>query len=222
MDVRRHVGPRAVGATVAVGVLVLLAGCGGSPADRVAPAPSAPPARTAEPEPPDATLPTLVGRSLPAAEEAAQSAGFFALTSHDALGRQRDQVRDRDWTVCFQDPAPGPVPGSTLVSLGAVRPGEVCPATDLGVDTAADAADAAAAPSDAAAMPDVVGLSVGQATRALGAAAVTLRDATGAGRGVGGDVDAARGWQVCAQEPVAGATRGGPVTLAVVPLAEDC
>ena len=47
---------------------------------------------------------------------------------------------------------------------------------------------------------------------------MTLRDATGAGR----SVDAARNWQVCAQEPAAGAPRGGMVTLAVVTLAEDC
>jgi beta-lactam-binding protein with PASTA domain len=67
-------------------------------------------------------------------------------------------------------------------------------------------------------MPDVVGLSVAQATRSLGTDAVTLRDATGAGR----SVDAARSWQVCGQEPAAGAPRGGPVTLAVVTLAEDC
>jgi len=160
-------------AAVAVGVL---AGCGGA-ADEPVPAPAPPPVRTAEPEPPAAALPDLVGKGLQAAEDAAQAAGFFALTSHDALGQRRDQVLDREWTVCFQDPAPGPAPSSTLVVLGAVRLGETCPATDLG------AAAALADPTveaDPNAVPDVVGLSVAQATRSLGPDPVTLRDATGA------------------------------------------
>ena len=65
------------------------------------------------PEPPAAALPALVGKGLQAAEDEAQAAGFFALTSHDALGQGRDQVQDREWTVCFQDPAPGPAAGSS-------------------------------------------------------------------------------------------------------------
>ena len=213
MDVRRNRGA-ALGVAVVLGAL-LLAGCGGSGAgEGVAAAPSPPPARTAEPEPPAVALPHLVGKGLQAAEDEAQSAGFFALASHDALGKRRDQVLDREWTVCFQDPAPGAIPASTLVVLGAVRLGEACPATDLGAATADDTA-ADTAPD---AVPDVVGLSVAQATRSLGADTVTLRDATGAGRAV----DAARNWQVCTQEPAAGSPRGGPVTLTVVTLAEDC
>ena len=168
--------------------------------------------RTAEVEPPAVALPNLVGKGLQAAEDEAQAAGFFALTSHDALGRRRDQVQDREWTVCFQDPAPGPAPSSTLVVLGAVRLGETCPADRPGYRRGRRRARR----SDA--LPDVVGLSVAQATRSLGSDAVTLHDATGAGR----SVDAARNWQVCAQEPAAGAPRGGPVTLNVVTLAEDC
>lgn len=211
MDVRRN---RRCVAVVAV-ALGVLAGCAGTGADdRTAAAPSPPPARTVEPEPPAVALPNLVGKGLQAAEDEAQSAGFFALASHDALGRRRDQVQDREWTVCFQDPAPGPAPGSTLVVLGAVRLGEACPATDQGAEAAAEGDES----TDATGMPDVVGLSVAQATRSLGTDPVTLRDATGAGR----SMDAARSWQVCAQEPPAGAPRGGPVTLAVVTLAEDC
>ena len=104
MDVRRD---RRCVAVVAV-ALGVLAGCGGTGADdRTAAAPSPPPARTAEPEPPAVALPNLVGKGLQAAEDEAQAAGFFALASHDALGRRRDQVQDREWTVCFQDPAPG-------------------------------------------------------------------------------------------------------------------
>ena len=115
--------------------------------------------------------------------------------------------------MCFQDPAAGSAPSSTLVDLGAVRLGEACPATDQGAVAAMDDDTA-----DGTTVPDVVGLSVAQATRSLGTDPVTLRDATGAGR----SVDAARNWQVCAQEPAAGAPRGGMVTLAVVTLAEDC
>jgi hypothetical protein len=199
-------------ATVAVAVSVgVLAGCGGA-ADEPAPAPAPPPVHSAEVEPPAVALPNLVGKGLQAAEDEAQAAGFFALTSHDALGQRRDQVLDREWTVCFQDPAPGAAPSSTLVALGAVRLGEACPATDLGAAVAVDE------PADPNALPDVVGLSVAQATRSLGTDAVTMRDATGAGR----SVDAARNWQVCAQNPAPGAPRGGPVTLNVVTLAEDC
>jgi hypothetical protein len=200
-------------AAIAVAVVGVLAGCGDA-ADEPAPAPAPPPARTAEPAPPAAALPDLVGKGLQTAEDEAQAAGFFALTSHDALGQRRDQVLDREWTVCFQDPAPGPAPGSTLVVLGAVRLGEACPATDLGAAALADPT----AETDPDTVPDVVGLSVAQATRSLGPAPVTLRDATGAGR----PVDAARNWQVCAQEPAAGAPRGAPVTLTAVTLAEDC
>ena len=211
MDVRRD---RRCVAVVAV-ALGVLAGCGGTGGEnRTAAAPSPPPARTAEPEPPAVALPNLVGKGLQAAEDEAQAAGFFALASHDALGRRRDQVQDREWTVCFQDPAPGLAAGSTLVELGAVRLGEACPATDQGAETAVEG-DGSADPTG---MPDVVGLSVAQASRSLATDAVTLRDATGAGR----SVDAVRSWQVCGQEPAAGAPRGGPVTLAVVTLAEDC
>jgi hypothetical protein len=215
MDVRRNRQQRpAVVAAGVVGAVVLgvLTGCG-SGADERAAAPPPAPVGTPEPVPPALALPDLVGKGLQQAEDEAQAAGFFALTSHDALGQRRDQVQDREWTVCFQDPAAGSAPSSTLVDLGSVRLGETCPATDQGAVAAMDDDTA-----DGTTVPDVVGLSVAQATRSLGTDPVTLRDATGAGR----SVDAARNWQVCAQEPAAGAPRGGMVTLAVVTLAEDC
>ena len=215
MDVRRNRQQRpAVVTAGVVGAVVLgfLTGCG-SGADERAAAPSPAPVGTPEPVPPALALPDLVGKGLQQAEDEAQAAGFFALTSHDALGQRRDQVQDREWTVCFQDPAAGSAPSSTLVDLGAVRLGEACPAADQGAATAMDDDTA-----DGTTVPDVVGLSVAQATRSLGTDPVTLRDATGAGR----SVDVARNWQVCAQEPAAGSPRGGMVTLAVVTLAEDC
>ena len=57
-------------------------------------------------------------------------------------------------------PGAGPAPSSTLVVLGAVRLGETCPATDLGAAAAADPTV-----GRLRTVPDVVGLSVAQATR---------------------------------------------------------
>ncbi|WP_328665390.1 hypothetical protein OG905_00505 [Streptomyces sp. NBC_00322] len=39
-----------------------------------------------------ATLPNLVGKGLQSAQDEAQVAGFYALTSHDAVGRGRNQI----------------------------------------------------------------------------------------------------------------------------------
>ncbi|MCW2904341.1 MAG: hypothetical protein JWO67_6606, partial [Streptosporangiaceae bacterium] len=46
-----------------------------------------------------ATLPNLVGMGLQSAQDTAQAAGFYGLSSHDSLGRARHQVLDRDWKV---------------------------------------------------------------------------------------------------------------------------
>ncbi|MEU4952171.1 PASTA domain-containing protein [Streptomyces lavendulae] len=77
------------------------------------PAPAAP--RTTSPSGPapaakTATLPDLVGKGLQTAQDEAQAAGFHALKSHDALGRDRLQALDRNWKVCTQNPAAGTRP----------------------------------------------------------------------------------------------------------------
>ncbi len=156
---------RAAVAAGVVGAVVLgvLAGCGAGRTSGSQPLRRRPPVRSTGASLPAVALPDLVGKGLQAAEDEAQAAGFFALTSHDALGQRRDQVQDREWTVCFQDPAAGSAPSSTLVDLGAVRLGEACPATDQGTATAVDGDTA-----DGTTVPDVVGLSVAQATRSLG------------------------------------------------------
>lgn len=158
-----------------------------------------------------ASLPNLVGRGLQNAQDAAQAAGFFALTSHDALGRGRHQILDRDWKVCFQSPTSGAVQTSTTVDFGAVKLQESCPAAD----------QAGAEPGPAgASMPNLVGKSVTVAERSLGSdASISFKDATGAGR----SVIVASNWQICAQDPAPGKSYGGvPVTLTVAKFTESC
>lgn len=157
------------------------------------------------------SLPDLVGRGLQNAQDTAQSAGFRALTSHDALGRGRHQIADRDWKVCFQKPAPGRMPTTTPVDLGAVKLPESCPATD----------QAGTEPGPAgASMPNLLGKSVAVADESLGTdASITFKDATGKGR----KVFVPSNWQVCAQDPGPGKPYNGvPVTLTVVKFTERC
>ncbi|MFI8280805.1 PASTA domain-containing protein, partial [Streptomyces sp. NPDC085929] len=91
--------------------------------------PAAPPAKSKT-----AALPNLVGKGLQTAQDEAQAAGFYALKSHDSLGRDRLQVLDRDWKVCSQTPAAGAaVETSTAIDLGAVKLDETCPASDVTV-----------------------------------------------------------------------------------------
>jgi hypothetical protein len=158
-----------------------------------------------------AVLPDLVGRGLQNAQDAAQDAGFFALTSHDALGRGRSQLLDRDWKVCFQDPAPGMVRTSTTVDLGAVGLDESCPATDQ--------AESLPGPAGAT-MPDLIGKSAAVAMESLGDnASISFKDATGADR----TVLVPSNWQICAQDPEPGTPYDGiPVTLTVAKFAESC
>jgi hypothetical protein len=166
--------------------------------------------------PPDKTaqLPDLVGKGLQVAQDSAQAAGFFSLSSHDASGRGRSQVLDRNWKVCFQQPAAGLLSTSTKVDFGAVELTEVCPATDLGTTPSS------AAGTPPSVMPELVGKSVNVAKTALGSdASVTLVDATGKGRSVFLESN----WQVCSQSPAAGQPYAGePVTLNVVKFGETC
>ncbi|MBB5936234.1 hypothetical protein [Streptomyces zagrosensis] len=74
-----------------------------------------------------AALPHLVGKQLQAAQDAAQEAGFYNLTSHDATGDNRFQVYDRNWIVCSQTPGPGTQSLTTQVDFGAVKDSETCP-----------------------------------------------------------------------------------------------
>jgi hypothetical protein len=157
-------------------------------------------------------LPNLVGKGLQYAQDSAQAAGFYSLRSHDALGRGRHQVLDRDWKVCFQQPGAGLIPTSAEVDFAAAKTEESCPA--------ADSTPVAEGDAGAATMPRVIGQSAQVAQTALGnSASVTLVDGSGAGRAV----LVASNWKVCRQSPAAGTPYAGvPVTLTVVKFAESC
>ncbi|WEV26688.1 hypothetical protein OYE22_16885 [Streptomyces sp. 71268] len=74
-----------------------------------------------------ALLPDFVGRQLQAAQDAAQEAGFYNLTSHDVTGENRFQVYDRNWHICSQTPNPGAHAPDSKVDFGVVKNNETCP-----------------------------------------------------------------------------------------------
>jgi len=168
-----------------------------------APAP-APPAKGKT-----ATLPNLVGKGLQTAQDEAQATGFYALKSHDSLGRDRMQVLDRDWKVCSQTPTGGaPAETSTTIDLGAVKLEEACPASDV------------TAPKSAVSMmPNFVGQGMKAVRGALPSnASITVKDAS-----QGRMVLQESNWKVCTQAPAAGsALSGQPVSFTVVKTDETC
>ena len=164
----------------------------------------------AAPAKPSRVLPNLVGKGLQVAQDRTQAAGFDKMTSHDASGRKRVQIFDRDWKVCFQSPPAGSHPASTKVDFGTVKIQERCPARDKGND-----------PIRARQiMPDLRGKSAAAAFAFLGLdASITWRDGTGADRAILLPTN----WKVCAQTPKPGAKYNGvPVTLTVVKISEKC
>ncbi|MCX4909222.1 PASTA domain-containing protein [Streptomyces sp. NBC_00878] len=157
-----------------------------------------------------ATLPNLVGKGLQVAQDQAQEAGFYGLTSHDALGRARLQAFDRYWQVCSQTPKAGEHPTDARVDFATVKLDETCPAEEEGAEPVAAGSK----------MPDVKGKSVKPARQALDSnAGITINDASGQDRFVLVESN----WQVCTQEPAAGAELDGrPVTLTAVKYGEPC
>ncbi|MFD3937241.1 hypothetical protein ACFWSF_15460 [Streptomyces sp. NPDC058611] len=94
-------------------------------AQRTTPPPAAP---APPPAPATAAVPNFVGMVLQSAQDGAQAAGFFLMTSHDALGKNRLQVLDRNWRVCTQTPAAGTKTGTdTKLDFGTVKLEERCP-----------------------------------------------------------------------------------------------
>ncbi|WP_328940366.1 hypothetical protein OG259_00735 [Streptomyces sp. NBC_00250] len=177
-----------------------------------APSPSTPkaPASSKPAKGAKATVPNFVGMGLQSAQDAAQELGFYALTSHDALGRGRVQALDRNWKVCNQSlPAGASTAVTTRLDFGAVKLEEACPAKE------------AEAPSTAGGkMPDFTGKSVKAARGALDAStSITVTDATADGRMVLMESN----WQVCGQTPSPGAALNGqPVEFTAVKFGEDC
>lgn len=156
------------------------------------------------------TVPNFVGMGLQSAQDAAQDAGFYSLKSHDALGRARYQILDRDWKVCSQTPKAGAKTStSTKLDFGAVKLDETCPSKDQSAPSAAGGK-----------MPSFKGKSVKAARAALDSStSITVNDASGDDRFVLLESN----WKVCSQKPTAGAKlHGQPVTLDAVKFDESC
>ncbi|MFJ1866295.1 hypothetical protein ACIOD1_16835 [Streptomyces sp. NPDC088097] len=193
----------------AASVLALTA-CDPQVADSGKPStPGTPAASSTAPSTKTATLPDLVGKGLQTAQDEAQRAGFFVLTSHDALGSERLQALDRNWKVCSQTPgASARLDTKTAVDFGAVKLEETCPATD------------APAPKPAGdVMPNFVGQGMKAVRSALpGNASITVKDAVQSRM-----VLQESNWKVCTQDPKAGAALSGrPVTFTVAKTEESC
>lgn len=155
-------------------------------------------------------VPNFIGMGLQSAQDTAQAAGFYTLTSHDSLGRARNQILDRDWKVCSQNVAAGKtVSTDTELDFGTAKLDETCPKTDQAAPSAAGAT-----------MPDFTGKSVKAARAALDSGtSVTAKDASTEDRFVLLESN----WQVCTQTPKAGtALNGQPVEFTAVKFGETC
>ncbi|MFD9003274.1 hypothetical protein ACFV0T_20240 [Streptomyces sp. NPDC059582] len=156
------------------------------------------------------TVPDFVGMGLQSAQDTAQEQGFYALTSHDALGRDRNQILDRDWKVCSQSVQAGTSSAvDTELDFGAVKLDETCPKKDEKAPSVAGGR-----------MPDFAGRSVKAARGALDAGtSITVKDASADDRWVLVESN----WQVCTQSPAAGTTLNGQqVAFTAVKFGESC
>ncbi|MFC0548918.1 PASTA domain-containing protein [Kutzneria chonburiensis] len=76
-------------------------------------------------------MPNLVGSGLQDAQDAIQKLTdnkIFFTSSHDAGGRGRHQVLDRDWKVCNQNIAAGTqIQAGVKIDFGVVKLSERCP-----------------------------------------------------------------------------------------------
>ncbi|MER6624191.1 PASTA domain-containing protein [Streptomyces sp. NPDC000931] len=157
-----------------------------------------------------AALPDMVGKGLQSAQDEAQAAGFYHLTSHDALGRGRNQILDRGWKVCSQTPESGTHTTDTEVDFGTVKLEESCP----------EGGDQGEPEEAGSTMPDFTGKSVKVARQALDSStSITVDDVSGQGRMVLIESN----WQVCSTDPAAGARLDRqPVTIGAVKFGESC
>jgi hypothetical protein len=119
-----------------LGLAVLACGCQagsvtGRGAPSVATATTTTTAPTTSAAPRRFTMPELVGVNLQDAQDRIQSVTgdpLFLTSSHDATGRQRMQIRDRDWKVCSQNVAAGAhFEMKAKIDFGAVKLTEDCP-----------------------------------------------------------------------------------------------
>ena len=160
------------------------------------------------------TMANFIGKGLQSAQDDARAQGFDNLTSHDATGRARNQIFDRDWKVCFQTPAAGTtVSSGSRLDFGVVKLDERCPATDGGARSPSPA-------SEGQAMPDLIGKSLNVAVGSLpSGTSITTKDISGRHR----LIIIQSNWKVCSQDPRSGAQfKGQPVTFGVVKFGESC
>ena len=192
-------------AVLAVAVAACITACAGG---GVSPSPSAGTTSAGR------TVPDFIGKGLQTAQDDAQAAGFSNLSSHDASGRARLQILDRDWKVCFQSPAAGSTASSSSkIEFGVVKLDETCPATDQGAPSPSPI-------SEGQAMPDLTGKGLKVAVAALpSGTSIRAKDISGRHRLVVIQTD----WTVCSQDPAPGAQfTGQPVTFGVVKVGEPC
>jgi beta-lactam-binding protein with PASTA domain len=161
--------------------------------------------------PADATsnLPNVNGKGLQWASVEAEKAGFDDIETHDALGRDRRWRDDKEWMVCFQDPAPGDHPQGTIVKLGVVKTAERCPSSDQGRYDRAGRT-----------MPNLVNRTAYMTRQILGDdASVRFLN-----RANGDEVTSGLGdWRVCGQTPKEGQRFDGvPVTTLVIRYENRC
>jgi hypothetical protein len=75
-------------------------------------------------------MPNMVGVNLQEAQDGIQALTgdkIFVTKSHDASGRARHQILDRDWKVCGQNVKPGAIiKPDTLIDFAAVKLTESC------------------------------------------------------------------------------------------------
>ncbi|MFE1921105.1 hypothetical protein ACFW91_00870 [Streptomyces asoensis] len=157
-----------------------------------------------------AAVPDFVRMGLQSAQDKAQKAGFYKLTSHDALGRDRMQAFDRNWKVCSQNVKAGVVKSTdTELDFGAVKLAETCPAKDEAPPKA-----------QGGKMPAFAGKSVKAARAALDSGtSITVQDALPDDRWILVESN----WKVCTQTPSAGASLNGqPVEFTAVKFEESC
>lgn len=195
----------------AAGVLVLT-GCGGQGTSSHSAATQ--PSGSASAPSSARTMTNFIGKGLQTAQDDAQAHGFYNLISHDANGRARHQILDRNWKVCFQAPAAGAtVSSDNTIDFGVVKLDESCPATDQGTQPPP-------ATSEGQTMPNLIGKSLNVAIAALpSSTSVTPQDTSGQDR----MILVQSNWQVCSQQPKPGTQfNGQPVTFGVVKFDESC
>jgi beta-lactam-binding protein with PASTA domain len=155
------------------------------------------------------SLPDLKSKGLQWATSEAKDAGFGDIETHDALGRDRRWRDNKEWMVCFQDPAAGSHVQGTVVKLGVVKTEERCPSADQGrYDRAVKT------------MPDLTNRTAYMTEQILGPDAsirfLKRTDGEEVNHGLGD-------WRVCGQTPKTGQRFDGlPVTTIVVPYETRC